>query len=80
VSRWPVEVKQERIKGKRVNLPHKPSNSQVNPTQVIFRSLPASEIPGGSNQSCDSKRPYTDFHIIYILRKHPHNMYSNFNC
>ena len=38
------------MKGKRVNLPYRPY-SQSKPSQVIFRSLSVSRIPGGSRKS-----------------------------
>ena len=68
----PVE---ERMKGKRVNPPFRPY-SQVNPSQVIFRSLPVSEIPGESrnSQACDADFSHVDsprgFTHIFILQEH----------
>ena len=54
---------QERMKDKRGNFSYKP-HSQGNPSQVIFRSLSASEIPEGtkhSNSSDAGKRAKNKF-------------------
>ena len=71
--------RQWRMKSKRASLSYRPY-SQVNPSQVIFRSLMVSEIPGGfrNSQSCDADFTHVDtlrgVQGIFILHENIHAM------
>jgi len=68
---------QEMMKGKIVNPPYRPYFHDY-PSQVIFRSLPVSEIPGGSgnSQSCDANFAHVDspsgFTRIFTFHENTH--------
>lgn len=63
-----INLQQESIKGKRVYLPYRPY-SKGKPSQVIFRSLTALEILGGSrnDQSCDADFVHLISCIIFLI-------------